>query len=276
MRMHRYFVYLITNRTNGKIYVGKTCDVKGRWATHRSRAKAGEKSALYAAIRKYGEQAFAVETIISCWSEVASFDLERDTIVAFRAKVRGVGYNLTDGGEGASGHTLSDAHRAKIAERTKARGARTESEKQKIRATLAGHVVSTDTRQRIREALATKRADGWIAAPPPPARFGADNHFYGRTHSAGARAKMRAAKLGRTLSPEHKAKIGSAGRGKNHGPQSDAHREKNRAGHLGLKHTDEAKRKMSQAHKGKKMGEDFRQKIRDSWVARRAAARLEV
>lgn len=40
------------------------------------------------------------------------------------------------------------------------------------------------------------------------------NCFRGRTHSAEAKAKMRAAKLGRPLSDEHKRKLGDAARGK--------------------------------------------------------------
>jgi group I intron endonuclease len=63
---------------------------------------------------------------------------------------------------------------------------------------------------------------------------------------------------GKTLSPEHRAKIGAAGRGRKHSPESC---EKISAAHKGKKFSPETRAKMSAAQLGKVMSSETRAKI---------------
>ena len=63
------FIYKITNKLNNKIYIGKTVNsIQYRWDQHVSAAYANKDKneynfLLHKAIRKYGTNAFEVETI---------------------------------------------------------------------------------------------------------------------------------------------------------------------------------------------------------------------
>jgi len=53
--MKTYIVYKITNKKNGKSYIGKTeYSLEHRWNRHLSSAKNGSKFRFHSAIRKYG------------------------------------------------------------------------------------------------------------------------------------------------------------------------------------------------------------------------------
>lgn len=114
---NRYgYIYLVTNLVNGKRYVGKTIStVHRRWATHISHAASGSnKMALHGAIRKYGLNSF-VANQVCCAVEKTLCDLERMFIKYFNSRAdTGYGYNLTDGGDGMSGHTPSEETRKKM------------------------------------------------------------------------------------------------------------------------------------------------------------------
>ena len=95
-------IYKITNQVNGKIYIGKTMkdSVKRRFYQHKSSARLNRQSALYKAMRKYGEDKFVIEVLlqINC-SEQELNNLEKKFISDNKSCVRNVGYNMTDGGE---------------------------------------------------------------------------------------------------------------------------------------------------------------------------------
>ncbi len=61
-------VYLITNNTNGKQYVGSSVDVKRRWDTHKSKLRGGyhTNKHLQSAWNKYGEDAFSFKLLLLC------------------------------------------------------------------------------------------------------------------------------------------------------------------------------------------------------------------
>lgn len=71
----------------------------------------------------------------------------------------------------------------------------------------------------------------------------------GHTMSLAARAKVRAAQLGRKHTPEHRAKVAAGNRGKKMSPEAIA---KTAAASRGRKHTPEAIAKMREARLGKK------------------------
>jgi len=97
------FVYVITCHVNGKRYVGKSNMPATRWTSHKAEARSGCERPLYRAMRKYGTGAFEFEIVETCESEAASFEAEKLWILRLRSNERELGYNLTSGGEGASG-----------------------------------------------------------------------------------------------------------------------------------------------------------------------------
>jgi group I intron endonuclease len=103
-----FFVYLVTNLLNGKLYVGKTYDVRARWAEHKMIANGGKTTYptmyqyLHKAISKYGSESFQVSTLGSYELEEESFANEIKLIKQFKSDGFKL-YNLTDGGEGRSG-----------------------------------------------------------------------------------------------------------------------------------------------------------------------------
>jgi group I intron endonuclease len=112
------FIYKVTNKKNGKVYIGKTVrPVDVRWAQHLSFAKmSGGCPYLGAAIRKYGSEAFEVEQLVQATSEDELNRLEKEFIQQFQSYRREFGYNLTLGGDGGLfGYSHSPETRAKIA-----------------------------------------------------------------------------------------------------------------------------------------------------------------
>jgi len=98
------FIYLVTNTINGKAYIGKTSKtVKGRWETHLQNAKMGLPYHLYRAIRKYGVDAFHVQTIAECNNSEQLSELEKMWILLLGTHSTKYGYNMTYGGEGVTG-----------------------------------------------------------------------------------------------------------------------------------------------------------------------------
>lgn len=104
-------VYKITNTVTGRAYIGITSrSARRRFQDHIVRANGGScgrgrstyRSALHAAIQKYGVSKFNIEEIAraSDWSSLQA--LERTLIVEHATYWPG-GYNLTLGGEGAFG-----------------------------------------------------------------------------------------------------------------------------------------------------------------------------
>lgn len=93
-------IYKITNKANGKVYVGKTTDtVQVRWKEHLKdfKRKRCANRPLYRAIRKYGIDAFNVETIEEADLDVLS---ERETYWIEYFNTYSDGYNATSGGDG--------------------------------------------------------------------------------------------------------------------------------------------------------------------------------
>lgn len=97
-----FCVYLVTNLVTGKRYVGKAADPAKRWEAHKKSAHDTRRFALGNAIRKYGSAAFLFEVLEWFETEDEAFSGERLAIVKYSTRAP-LGYNLTDGGEGASG-----------------------------------------------------------------------------------------------------------------------------------------------------------------------------
>lgn len=107
-------IYLITNKINGKQYVGQTKHtLEYRWSEHISTSKSKRFWLVHKAIAKYGEENFLVETLHICETKEEMDFVEMFYIALLNSKAP-IGYNLTDGGDGPTGHKHSEASRAKI------------------------------------------------------------------------------------------------------------------------------------------------------------------
>ena len=102
-------IYKITNKINGKIYVGKTTtSLKQRMASHRC-----ADTVIGNAICKYGWKNFNVEVLEECDTPEQLNEREIFWIAALNCKTPN-GYNRSDGGDGPTGYVCSDETRAKL------------------------------------------------------------------------------------------------------------------------------------------------------------------
>lgn len=98
-------VYKITNKVNGKLYVGKTGrDHRVRWSQHKDCARNPQKanrgeSYLYNAMRKHGVENFSIEIVDFAETEEETCAKEVEWIAKLDTTNPAKGYNLTYGGE---------------------------------------------------------------------------------------------------------------------------------------------------------------------------------
>ncbi len=99
-------IYKITNKINGKSYIGQSTNIFYRWKQHKNNIhKKGFDYALYHAFRKYGLENFSWEIIEICTKDKLD-ELERHYIEYFNTYVNlenAKGYNMTLGGIGGLG-----------------------------------------------------------------------------------------------------------------------------------------------------------------------------
>lgn len=90
-------IYKITNKNNGKIYIGQSIDIKRRWYSYYSPDKNRNYTSLILnAIEKYGIENFNFEVLEECSKEQLN-EREEYWISYFQSNI--VGYNLTKGGD---------------------------------------------------------------------------------------------------------------------------------------------------------------------------------
>jgi group I intron endonuclease len=126
-------VYKATNLINNKCYIGKTIRTleKRRWGHLNDVKKQNCNSIFHRAINKYGEESFEWIILSETDSEIKLNAMEKFYIAVY--KKMGKIYNMTDGGDGTSGHIKSEETRRKLS------------------LASMGHVVSEKTKQKIRE-----------------------------------------------------------------------------------------------------------------------------
>jgi group I intron endonuclease len=108
------YIYKITNKLNGKIYIGKHASKrKNYW---------GSGKVIKLVIKKHGKENFVNEIIEFCNNEKELNECEIYWIKFFNATDKNIGYNITDGGDGngniCKGYwlnkKLSDEHKKNI------------------------------------------------------------------------------------------------------------------------------------------------------------------
>lgn len=213
------YIYCVTCLPTGKLYFGQTVmSIEERWRHHKGSAQRGSDHKFHRAIRKYGEENFTVEevmTVSAPTKEILKKKLgyvEMRLIKRFNTKIDG--YNSTDGGDGG----------------------------------LLGYVFSEETKQKISLSR--------IGAKNP--NFGKHlSKEHRRKISEAQKGKVSPTK-GKTLSEEHKRKLSISHSGKNCYMYGKKHSERvkkkiseslcgERNPFFGKKHSEETRRKMSEA-----------------------------
>ena len=142
-------IYKIENKINGKIYIGQT----RRALEERMKEHQKKSSIVYGnsyidnAIQKYGIENFKIDVVEKCNTSDELNEREIFWIKFFNCKVPN-GYNLTDGGEGCTGHIVTAETRKKLSESHKGKCGRICSEETKLKISSAnkGHSVSEEAR----------------------------------------------------------------------------------------------------------------------------------
>lgn len=92
-------VYKITNKINGKVYIGQTIKtLQRRWAVHKSCKRT---SSLTSALKKYGHKNFTIEIIANCL-DVNYLDQLETYLISAHNSVYPNGYNLLASGNVSS------------------------------------------------------------------------------------------------------------------------------------------------------------------------------
>lgn len=98
--MRTYYIYKVTDKTNGKIYIGKTSNFKERkWQHERCYEK--EDCKFHRAIQKHGKENFEWEIIDEALGLENAYELEKKYIKQYNSYGKN-GYNMTKGGAGGS------------------------------------------------------------------------------------------------------------------------------------------------------------------------------
>lgn len=136
-RKEKFFlVYKIVNVVNDNFYIGVTSgSLFKRRREHLCSARSGSRYILHKAIRRYGEKNFLFEPFTY---HLSMKDALAEEIRAIR--ILNPKYNLTRGGEGILGF------QARLGMKN------SEASKEKTRQRLLGHSVSSESRERMRQA----------------------------------------------------------------------------------------------------------------------------
>jgi len=148
-----YYIYCITNSTNGMKYIGATYrKVEQRFGQHISDAlnnRGNGCTSLKNAMREFGEKSFDVETLLVCNEE--QVDLYEDKFINLYNTLHPNGYNLKTGGR--SGCKLLEETKNQIAESNRGKFVGVET-RVLIGSTSKYRNMSDDNKQRLKDALA--------------------------------------------------------------------------------------------------------------------------
>ncbi len=202
MKTYNY-IYLITNKLNRKIYIGKhsTNNLEDGYM--------GSGKLIKKAIQKYGIENFTKEYLAFCDTEDKLNQLEKFYIKKYNARENG--YNLTDGGEGLL--NPKSETREKISDALKGKH-HSEVTKQKISESLTGNKHpnfnkhrSEETKMKMSESHKGKKTSEETKQKLSEALSGKNNPNFGKHHSEVTKQKISESRKGKKFSEEHKQKI---------------------------------------------------------------------
>lgn len=198
-------IYAITNRIDGKKYIGQTIQsVEVRWYHHLYSARHGLRdTVLCRALKKHGEESFSIEVIDRADSIRELSALEQKYIAALNT-IAPNGYNLTSGG---LNHSVHPETRAKMSASGKGKHVFSAEALLKIGKASRGRVFSAEARAKMSVAHSVGRLSLETRAKLSVAGTG-------RVMSPEARAKLSASRKGMVFTQEHRENLSKAHKGK--------------------------------------------------------------
>lgn len=199
-------IYMIRNKSNGKIWIGQAKNTKIRWRVHKRDFKRNKNSPhLQNAWNEYGEDAFEFVVLeqCECKKEVLC-EREQYWLDFYQSYDHELGYNIAKIAGSCLGVKRSEETKEKIRQLHLGRKASQET-KEKLRS----RIISEETREKLSIAAGGKKRPPWVKQKIK------ENHkgFKGKKHSLDAKQKIAAKMAQRELSEEHKRKIGMSQRG---------------------------------------------------------------
>lgn len=143
-------IYKITNKINGKFYIGLSNNIKRRWSEHKTPKNINRTTNIAKAFRKYGIENFEFEVIEICEADKLA---EREMYHIEKLKPE---YNMNEGGVGNLGHEISDEFKLHLKNCGKKQWeSMTEEDKKRrisnnLKGPRIGHSVSDETRAKLR------------------------------------------------------------------------------------------------------------------------------
>lgn len=113
-------VYCITNKINGKRYIGKSKDSTARWGKHVWLIDHPDHPAfslVHRALTKYGQDNFIFQTLEVCQTDKEAYEKEKRWVAFFKTNNQKYGYNLTEGGIGFSGLSAKAKERRAVSKK---------------------------------------------------------------------------------------------------------------------------------------------------------------
>ena len=230
-------IYCITNKVNGKRYIGQTTiPLYKRW--HRHQKAIGRCKSISSAIQKYGADSFDIAEIDRAYSRHELDEKEIAHIAAANTLDPACGYNLRPGGMSA---TFSQETRALMSARKIGRSL-TEEHKAKIAASSAGvpksaaHAAKVSAAKRGKPNSEQHRIN---QSKPRPDFVMSESH----------KAAIRQANAVKIYSEETRKKISEALTGRKKGPLSEETKAKLSLVNKGTTRTPEQRQRMSEGRK---------------------------
>lgn len=95
-------IYKVTNKLNGKIYIGQSSNIEERWKNH---LRAKDNTHFHNALQKYGKDNFIWEIIEDGLNDSKiRFEREKFWISFYKSNI--IGYNMTSGGDRGGSEVL--------------------------------------------------------------------------------------------------------------------------------------------------------------------------
>lgn len=182
-------VYLITNKINGKRYVGQTIQTLGRrWSKHCHITQANSGMPVVKAIQKYGKENFTKKVLSRC-NSIEEMDHREAYYIKLFSTRTPYGYNVLSGG-GNSLHTEESKKKiadAQTGEKNHNFGKKASLKtRAKMSASQTGkHKFSEEERKQISERVT-----------------GEKHPMFGKHHTDDSKGRISKSLMGRTYSPE--------------------------------------------------------------------------
>lgn len=227
------YVYKITNKVNGKCYIGQSTNVGMRFYRYK-RMECKKQTKLYRAFVKYGIDSFSFNIIDMGIDKLKLDELEIHHIKLYNCIDDG--YNCSCGGSSGGKHSTET--------------------KRKISESQRGRIVSEESRRRMSEAW-----KGRIVTEETRRKM--SNANKGKHRSDITNKRMAEARKGYTITEEHKRKISEANKGK---INSEEHNRKISEAQKGKIIPEETRKRMSESaqHRKCKISEETRKRMSES------------